>query len=123
MEQGIDECPVLMARPKVDDHPGGFVHHDQISVLMKDAQGDILRMGPCERLGCLLLDPKKVPLMDLLAAPDRFAVEQHPARLDQGLDFLAGERRQVPDQDHVETLARILRTCGEFVNGRMGHEK
>ena len=83
MEQGIDKGPVLMARPEVDDHSGRFVHHDQIPVLMKDVQRDILRMGPCERLGCLFLDSEKVSFVDFLAASGRFAVEQHPPRLDQ----------------------------------------
>jgi hypothetical protein len=123
MKQGIHQGALLMTCAEVDDHSGRLVHDEKIGILMQDAERDFLRAGSCKGLGSLLLDTQHVSFADFLTASGAGSVKTDTARFDKGLDFRAGESRQMSDQDHVKALAPILRTCGKFVNGGMGHEK
>ena len=52
MQQRIDQRPIAVARGRVDDQPGRLFYDDQMLVLERDLQGDILRCrGGGDRLG------------------------------------------------------------------------
>jgi hypothetical protein len=80
VQESIHKGTLLMARANVNDHPGRFVDHQQIGVLMKDLEGDILRSGSRGWFGSLLLDQEEVAGLHLIAAADRFPTQGDAAR-------------------------------------------
>lgn len=121
MKEGIDQGPFLMARADVDDHPGGFVDHKKVGILVQDLDRDVLGACAGGKFRRLLLDAEEVSLPDLVVVADLLTPQGHPSRLHKGLDFGAGEMGKVTDKDHVEPLTRILCGGGDFVDGGVGH--
>ena len=104
----VDQRAVRVARRRMDDEAGGLVHDDQVVVFIGDRERDVLAAG------CLVQRRRDVE-RDRLARFDpvcglryRLARNRDPARLDQGLEPRAGERRDGLRQKPVESRAIIL---------------
>ena len=44
MEKSIHQGSRVISRPRMDDHPRGFVYHDKMTILVEDRQGDGLSL-------------------------------------------------------------------------------
>ena len=121
VEQGIDQRPLVMTGPDMDDHASRLVDDNEVFILVQDAQRNVLGACTGGRLVDFLLDAEDIAGMDLLTVPDGLAAQRDAAGFHEGLDFGTREVRKVAHQDHVEPLAAILFGCGDFVYGWIGH--
>ena len=124
-DERVDQGAVGVARRRVDDQPGGLVHHDQMLVLIGDRERDGLRLGRLvrrrrddERHRLARFDP-------VSGLRYRLVRDRNPAGLDQGPEPRAGERRHVVRQKPVEPRAVVrpgdgeaaVRRCVRFCGG------
>ena len=68
MEKGIHQGSRVIPRPRMDHHPRGFVHHDQMTILVENRQGDglsldlqLLRLRKGESDDLILLSTAALP--------------------------------------------------------------
>ena len=122
VEQGIDKSALFVSRSDMDDHSGRFVDHQQIGIFMEDLQGNILGSCPGGEFGRFFLDPEEVSLLHLITAADRFSTQGDLARFHERLNLGTGKLWEIPNQNHVESLATILFGGCDFVDGWMSHD-
>jgi hypothetical protein len=112
VEQGVDKRPLLVPRCRVHDEPRRLVDDEQMLVLVRNPQGELLGLQRNGRLGCQLkLD--LLPTLEAKALRARLAVDQDGPRAQQALGLPArgdlGQRRD----ETVEPLAGGLGRNGD----------
>jgi hypothetical protein len=85
IEQGIDQSVVAMTRPRMDHHSGRLIDYDQIGILKKNLERNVLGL-------MVDLFQRRLDQIDLVARSNdipwtrRFAVEFNEPRPNQLLD-------------------------------------
>ena len=112
MEQGVDDGAVLIAMSRMDDHAAGFIEDRQVFVLVKNGQGQILRLG----FGGFVrgnFQRDDVPSAGFLTGFEGTAVERGSTFFDQGLKPGTRQLWQAGAEESVEPLAGLFRGDGE----------
>jgi hypothetical protein len=109
VEQGVDKRPAFVPRCRVHHESGRLVDDEQVLVLIRNPQLELLGLQRNDRSGGQLkLD--LLPALETKALRARFAVYEHPARAEQALGFSArgdlGQRRDEPVEPFAGGLGR-----------------
>ena len=104
-EQGVDERMARVAGGGVDDEAGRLVEDEEIGVLEKDVEGDVLGLEE-GGLGGGLGEGDERAGAELFAGFGRFSGERDVALLDEGLEAGAGEVGYFFCEEPVEPVAR-----------------
>jgi hypothetical protein len=104
-EQGVDERVARVAGGGVDDEAGRLVEDEEIGVLEKDVEGDVLGLEEAG-LGGGLGEGDERAGAELFAGLGRFSRERDVALLDEGLEAGAGEVGYFFCEEPVEPVSR-----------------
>ena len=116
-EQAVDQRPVWVPRAGVGGQPGRLVNYHQVSVLVNDGQGDVLRDGdrwPRRRNGEQHPVAGAYPVGGLHDLP----VDQHIAAVNELAQAAAGEADVLPGEELVEPSLSLF---NDDVVLRYGH--
>jgi len=113
-EQRVDERPFAVTGGRVDDHPGGLVHHQDVGVLEEDRERQFFGLG-CRRRGLGHLDDDLLAGLDGLVRPGAGAAHRDEAFADQALELRPRVLRKEAGKVDVEPLPRALRVHHELV--------
>ena len=114
-QQRIDQRAILIARRRVHDEPRGLVQNDQVGILMKNAQRNVLRLGQGRDGGGDFQGVKRAHANGLGGFFQGMAVPAGMARHNQGLDAGARERTYRVSKEAVGALAGSFLGRAEFV--------
>ena len=99
----LRQRPAAVAPRRVDHHPRGLVHHQQVLVLEGDAERRRRTLGLGARARLVGGDGQALAPGEPVALGPRATVHQHPALVDQALRAGAGAQRT--GQERVQALA------------------
>ena len=104
-EQGVDQRSRQAAGGRMDHHADGLIDDDQVFVLEKHAERNVLGLRFClDRFG--RRQQQQIAVTDLeFRLGDGFTIDCHGPRQYQVLDPGAGEGRQRAGEDGVEPVA------------------
>ena len=113
VQQGVDQGAVWVPWRGVDHHALGFIHHQQVPVLVDDVQGEVLGLhfqggGIGQQHGHLL------PQGELGAFGKGLPAAGHAAFGDEGLQGRPGKLRQLPGEELVQPLALLPHRQADF---------
>ena len=104
VEQGVDQGAGPVSRRRMDHQALGLVDDQQVAILIDDVQGNILGLQG-HGLGLRQVQGQHVPGLELVVFPQRAALPQDPALLQQPLGRGAGQIRRQPGQGGVGPFA------------------
>ena len=86
----------------MDDHPGRFVDHEKVGIVVEQVEGDVFRNDPGID-GRRERDIHLVALPDPVVRRDRPPVQPDVGALDQALDPGAGMSLQAVDEELIQS--------------------
>ena len=104
VQQRVHQRPVRITRSRMDHHPLGLVHHQQVLVLIDDFQGDFLGLR-LNGLGVRQQDRHSLSGAQLFFLVGGVAVTQHAPLLRQSLHRAAGKLTAGRSRPDVQTLS------------------
>jgi hypothetical protein len=103
-QEAVDECSGRMPGGRMDDEPHGFFDHEQVLVLVRDLNVELLRLET-GRAAFREIHPKRLATHQSVTLGAGYAVHENPSLGDEPLGFCARADLRDVSENSVESFA------------------